>query len=135
MCWSRGTPTVFTRLGARLKRVAIVVFSRLQQSVVEIIPVDERIMRLRLKHTLGFLSLVAGYAPTNVCGAVEKEMFYDKLDSILDQCPHRDTLIVLRNFNAVTDTERSGYELCVGPHGSGTKNTNSSLFLNSAKSR
>ena len=37
--------------GARLKGVAIGVSSRLQQSNVEVIPVDERIMRLGLKHT------------------------------------------------------------------------------------
>ena len=41
--------------------------SRLQPSVVEVTPVDERIMRLRLKHSLGFVSVVAVYAPTEVC--------------------------------------------------------------------
>ena len=76
---------------ARLKGVAIGVSSRRQPSVVEIIPVDERIMQLRLKHTLGFMSLIAVYAPTEVYRADEKEMFYVKLDSILNQCPHRDT--------------------------------------------
>ena len=116
-----------------IKEVAIGVSSGLQPSVVEVIPVDECIMRVRLKHTWGFMSLVAVYAPTEACGIDEKEIFYTKLDSVLDQCPHRDTLIVLGNFNAVT--ERVGYELYVGPNGSGTRNTNSSLFLNVAKSR
>ena len=37
--------------GARLKRVAKGVSSRLQPSVAKVIPVDERIIRLRLKHT------------------------------------------------------------------------------------
>ena len=36
--------------------VAIGVSSRLQPSVVEVTPVDERIMQLRLKHSLGFMS-------------------------------------------------------------------------------
>ena len=81
------------------------------------------------------MSLVAVYAPTEVCRADEKEMFYAKLDSVLDQWPRRDTIIVLGDFNAVIGTERAGYELCVGPHGSGTRNTNSSLLLNFAKSR
>ena len=82
------------------------------------------------------MSLVAVYAPTEVCvcRADEKEMFYAKLDSVLDQCPRRNTLIVLSDFNAATGTERAGYELCVGPHGFGTRNTNSSL-LNFAKSK
>ena len=121
--------------GTHLRGVAVAISSRLQSSVVEVAPVDERIMRVRLKHTLGFMSLVAVYAPTEMCETEEKEMFYAKLDSILDQCPPRDTLIVLGDFNAATGTERAGYELCVGPHGSGTRNTNSSLLLNFARSR
>ena len=40
-------------------------------------------------------------------------MFYAKLDSVLDQCPSLDTLIVLGHFNVVTGTKRVGYELCV----------------------
>ena len=92
-------------------------------------------MRLRLKHSLSFMSLVAVYAPTEVCGTEEKEMFYVKLDSVLNQCPCRDALIVLGDFNAVTGTERAGYEICVGPHGSGTRNDNSSFLLNFARSR
>ncbi len=62
-------------------------------------------------------------------------MFYAKLDSIVEQCPSRDTLIVLGDFNVVTGTERACYELCVGAHGSGTRNVNSSFLLNFAKSR
>ena len=114
--------------GARFKGVAIGVSSRLQLIVVEIIPVDERIMHFRMKHTLGFMSLIAMYVPTEVCGPDEEDMFYAKLDSVLDQCSHRDTPIVLGDSNAATGTERTGYELCVGTHGSGTRNTNSSLF-------
>ena len=68
-------------------------------------------MRVRLKHTFCFMSLVAVYAPTEMCEAVEKEKFYVKLDSVLDQCPRRDTLIALGNLNAATGTERAGYEL------------------------
>ena len=35
----------------------------------------------------------------------------------------------------VTGTKRAGYEICVGPHGSGTRNDNSSFLLNFARSR
>ena len=70
--------------GACLRRVAIGISSRLQPSVVEVIPVDEHIMRLRLKHTLGFMSLVAVYAPTEMSGANKKEMFYATHNSVLN---------------------------------------------------
>ena len=121
--------------GTRLRGVAVAISSRLQPSVVEVTPVDERIMRVRMKHTFGFISLVAVYAPTEMREIEEKEMFYAKLDSVLDRCPSRDTLIVLGDFNASTGTERDGYELCVGPHGSGTRNTNSAVLLNLARFR
>ena len=37
-------------------------------------------------------------------------------------------------FNASTGTDRDGYETCVGPHGSGTMNQNSTEFLDFARS-
>ena len=76
---------------------------------------------------------VAVYAPTEMCEA--HEMFYAKLDSILHHCPCQNTLNVLGYFNAATGIARDSYELCVGPHGSGTKSTNSCLLLSYTKSR
>ena len=121
--------------GARLRGVAVAVSTRLVPSVVKVTNVDERIMLVRMEHTIGFISLIAVYAPTEMRDLEEKELFYAKLDSIVEQCPPRDTLVVLGDFNAVTGTDRDGYEICVGPHGSGTRNQNSSLFLDFARSR
>ena len=77
-----------------IKGVAIGISIRLQPSVVEVIPVDEPIMRLRLKHSLGLMSFVAVYAPMKPCKTEEKEMFYAKLHSVLTQCLFRGVLIV-----------------------------------------
>ena len=38
------------------------------------------------------------------------------------------------DFNASTGTDRDGNETCVGPHGSGTVNQNSTKFLDFARS-
>ena len=54
--------------------------------------------------------------------------------SLVNQCPRRDTLLVLGDFNASTGTNRNGYEMCVGPHGSGTVNLNNTKFLDFARS-
>lgn len=80
------------------------------------------------------MALVVVYVPTEVCGTKEK-VLNTKLDSVLDQCPLQDTIIVLGNFNATTGTDRVGYELSVGPHGSDARNTNSPLLLNVTRSR
>ena len=73
------------------------------------------------------------FIPTEVCET--EKMFYTKLDSVLDQHPCCDALTVLGDFNTVTGTKRAGFELYVGPHGSGVKNDNGSFLLNLTKSR
>ena len=49
-----------------------------------------------------------------------KDTFYATLETVVDQCPRRDTFLVLGDFNALTGTDRDDYETCVCPHGSGT---------------
>ena len=62
------------------------------------------------------------------------DAFYAALKSVVDQWPTRDTLLILGDFNALTGTDRDGYETCVGPHGSGTVNHNTKKFLDFARS-
>ena len=52
---------------------------------------------------------------------------------MVDQCPRRYTLLVLGDFNASIGTDRDGYEMCVGPHGSRAVNQNSIKFLDFAR--
>ena len=63
-----------------------------------------------------------------------KDAFYATLESVVDQCPRRDTLLILGDFNASTGTDKDGYETFVGPRRSGTVNQNSTKFLDFARS-
>ena len=83
---------------------------------------------------MGVISLVSVYAPTEASDLTVKDAFHARLESVVDQCPRRDTLLVLGDFNASTGTDRDGYETCVGPHGSGTVNQNSTKFFDFARS-
>ena len=55
--------------------------------IIDVIPVNEDIMRLRIHHSLVVVSLVSGYAPTEVSALTVKDAFYAALDSVVDQCP------------------------------------------------
>ena len=63
-------------------------------------------MRLRIRHSFGVVSLVSEYAPTEASDLTMKDVFYAMHESVVDQCPRRDTLLVLGDFNALTGTER-----------------------------
>lgn len=78
------------------------------------------------------MSLVVVYASTKVSEMEEKETFYTKQESQLDQCYYGDILIVLGDFNKVTGTDRAGYEMCIGPTGCVTRTNNSFILLNLA---
>ena len=58
-----------------------------------------------------------------------KDAFYATLNSVVDQYPRQDTLLVLGHFNASIGTDRDGYEMCVAPNRSGTVYQNSMKFL------
>ena len=91
--------------------------NKLTPMISEIILVNERIMRLRIHHSLGVISLVSVYAPTEASDLTVKDAFSATLESVVDQCPRQDTLLVLGDLNASTGTDRDGYETCVGPMG------------------
>ena len=57
------------------------------------------------------------YVLTEASDLTEKDAFHATLESVVHQCPRRDTLLVLGDFNALTGTDRDGYETCVGPMG------------------
>ena len=45
------------------------------------------------------MSVVAVYVATRMCESEEKEIYHAELDSVLDQCPCPDELIILGDFN------------------------------------
>ena len=108
--------------------------NKLIPMVIEVTPVNERIMRRTICHSLGVISLVSVYALTEVSDLTMWDTFYAMLESVVDQCPRRETLLVLGDFNVSTGTDRDGYETCVCPHGSGTVKQNSTKFLDFGRS-
>ena len=61
---------------------------------------NERLCMIRLKCKYNNLTLINIYAPTEDKADVEKEKFYDDLQTVLDRSPKSDTVIVLGDTNA-----------------------------------
>ena len=120
--------------GYNAQGVAVAVSNKLAPMIIEVTLVNERIMRRWIRHSLGVVSLVSVYAPTEASNLTVKDAFYATLESVVDQCPRRDTLLVLGDFNASTGTERNGYETRVGLRGSGIVKLNIMKFLDFARS-
>ena len=61
--------------------------NKLTPMIIEVTPDKERIMRLRIRHSLGVVSLVCVYAPTEASDLTVKDAFCATLESVVDQCP------------------------------------------------
>ena len=72
--------------GYHAQGVAVAVSSKLTPVIIEGTPVNERIMRRRIHHSLGVISLVSGNALTEASDLTVKDTFYATLESVVDQC-------------------------------------------------
>ena len=61
--------------------VALAVSNKLTPMIIEVTPVNECVMRLRIRHLLGVISLVSVYAPTEASDLTVKDAFYATLES------------------------------------------------------
>ena len=66
--------------------VAVDVSNKLSPVLIEVTPVNERIMRQRIHHSLGVISLVSVYAPNEASDLTMKDAFYATSKSVVDQC-------------------------------------------------
>jgi len=81
------------------------------------------------KNDDGHLSVVVAYAPPEEAHDEDKDLFFDQLESAINCVPRHDQLILLNEFNVVTDTDRAGFEQVVGNHRSGSLNDNKLRLL------
>jgi len=73
--------------GYHAQGVAVAVSNKLTPLIIEVTPVNERIMRLRIHDSLGVVSLISVYGPTEASDLTVKDSFYAALESVVDQCP------------------------------------------------
>jgi exonuclease III len=92
-------------------------------------PISDRLLRARIAHRHGHLTVVVAYAPTEAADEVSKDNFYNQLSSAIQSVPPHDNLLVLGDLNAVTGSITSSSRNIVGPFGSGTPNDNSERLL------
>ena len=105
--------------------------NKLTPMIIEITPVNERIMRIW--HSLAVISLVSVYAPTEASDLIVRKAVLPHSSQWLSSPPGKiffSSWGISMNRLALIGMAETG----VGPHGSGTVNQNSTKFLDFAGS-
>lgn len=74
------------------------------------------------------IDIIQCYAPTNDSEEEEKDDFYDRLLTIIQDRSQRNIIIVMGDFNAKIGSDNRGYEEIMGQHGLGEINDNGERF-------
>ena len=67
--------------GYHAQGLAVAVSNKLTPMIIEVTPVNERMMRRRIRQSLGVVSLVSVDAPTEASDLIMKDTFYATLES------------------------------------------------------
>ena len=126
MDWNWKTTTSGREDNQHRHGVALIIQKEKGNTLLEWKPITERFLYARFKSRFIKLSVVTCYAPTEEAKKEEKDNFYDSLQSILEDIPKHDVLVVLGDFNARVGNDNTNRERIMGKHGTGTMTDNGS---------
>jgi hypothetical protein len=103
--------------------VALILGKRAQGSLLDLEPVNDRIITARFKIMAGNLTICQVYAPTVAAEEKEIEEFYEKLQNVNDRIPKGDVVVMMGDLNAKVGTERTDADGVIGKFGYGQRNS------------
>lgn len=117
-----------------IRGVGFLVNKDIKRTIIECIPVNERIIAIRVNGTPLNMSIVQVYAPTSDSSEEELEAFYEDLENLLKKVPRKDILVVQGDWNAkIGEDAYHDWKGTIGKFGHGTTNDRGMRLLEFAK--
>ncbi|KAK2724920.1 hypothetical protein QYM36_001395 [Artemia franciscana] len=112
--------------------VGVLMSPAARRAMLKWTPVNERIIYTRFWSAHGKLSIVACYAATNEADEIEKDNFYETLQSVVAEIPRHDIICVEGDLNAKVGSCHNYCPEVMGQHGIGDMNENRALLVDFA---
>jgi hypothetical protein len=117
---------------SRRNGVGVILESGMAGNVVDVKRINDRLIGVKLIIEGEVVNILAAYAPQTGCPDVEKDQFWDSLESTVGQVPKEETLIIGGDLNGHVGKSRDGYDRVHGGHGFGCKNEAGETILQTA---
>ena len=104
--------------------VAVIVTRKVENTLLEWKPVNDRLMKVRFNSKFAKLTIIACYAPTEEAEEEEKDEFYEQIEEGIRTTPRHDVLMVIGDLNARVGQDNTGKERAMGAQGFGCANNN-----------
>lgn len=106
-----------------VRGVGLMLDSEASRALIGWVAVSDRIISARFQTRFLKMTVIQVYAPTEEADDADKDAFYEQLQDILDEAPSHDVKLVMGDWNAQLDQNRSGLEQVKGPYASGRRTT------------
>jgi len=110
--------------GQHHEGVAIIMKKGMEKFLMEWKPINNRMMRIRMKGKHANTTIIQCYAPTNDSGEESKDTFYEQLQAEMENTPNHDMRIVMGDLNAKVGKDNTNQERAMGKEGCGSINDN-----------
>ena len=118
------------QLGPKTHGVGIAINGKASKSMIDVKHISERLMVATFCLAKHKLHVVSVYAPTEDKEEVIKELFYTQLQTLLDDIPKRDMLMIGGDFNAqLGGQDRSAWDGALGKFCLGSRVTDNGTRL------
>lgn len=120
----RGYKLFYFGSTATANGVGIAVASSLQDKVIKVERVSDRLMGIKLARDSGtILNIICAYAPQTGQDELTKQKFWEDLENFLQRIPQSENRILARDLNGHVGRTAEEYKECHGGFGFGSTNS------------
>jgi len=113
--------------------VGIVLSEALVESVIEVVRVSDRLMRIRLVINGVVINIVCAYAPQVGSDQEEKMSFWESMDNIMQEITQEERVFIGGDLNGHVGEGNEGEQEVLGKHGFGVRNAEGQMVIDYAK--
>lgn len=118
----------------RRNGVGVIVSNSLQNSILTINKVSDRLMNVKLVQNKEVWNIISSYAPQMGCPVTEKEAFWTDLENLLETIPSNEIIFIGADFNGRVGNLNQGDKRWHGGFAYGTANEQGKYVVRVAKS-
>ncbi|XP_045112277.1 craniofacial development protein 2-like [Portunus trituberculatus] len=97
--------------------VGVILNRRWQESVIEVIRLNDRIIKVKVTDHGITISIISAYAPQRGCPVEEKEEFWRQMDSLIPEVPENERIVLGGDLNGHIGQENANIQRVHGGWG------------------
>ena len=128
-----GCKIFYNGADGRKNGIGIVLREELDESILEVKRVSDRLMAMKLEVKGSILNIVSAYAPQVNSSMEEKNDFWEDLDGLIESISKKEWILLGADLSGYVGEGNIGDEKIMGRYGAGTRNKEGLMVVDSGK--